>query len=561
MTMRRIPFLSRPETRQRLGNASVLLTLAVSAWLLFGLHDNGWPAGLPPRDRGLWALAVAFVYIGACAALLWRPHSRNEDLPQDGEDASTLLVVHASQTGFAQRLAAMSADSLRASDVAVRLCAIDRLDAATLARTRRALFVVSTTGEGDPPDPALRFVRDVMSAASINAASISAASTRLDHLQYAVLALGDREYKHFCAFGHALDEWLRGRGAQPIFDLVEVDNADDSALRHWQHGLGQLAGVTDLPDWTPPHYDAWRLDERTLLNPGSLGGPAFHLALHPIGAALPDWKAGDIAEIGPCHAASAVEVWLQEHGLDGDLPVADDAGAEPQTLAARLARSQWPATADIAGLGAAEIADRLKPLPHREYSIASIPADGRLQLLVRRMSRPDGTPGLGSGWLCESAALGDRIRLRIRSNPGFHPPAAERPLILIGNGTGIAGLRAHLRARVEAGARRNWLLFGERQPAHDFFYESELREWLRDGRLARMDLAFSRDPSKPQYVQQLLDAAANELRVWTDEGACVLVCGSLAGMAPGVDAALRDILGDAQVERMRVEGRYRRDIY
>ena len=541
----------QPETRQRLGNALVLLMLAALAWLLFGLHSNGWPTGVPGWERILSALIVAFVYFGACAALLWRPRSRDEAAPADAEDPSTLLVVHASQTGFAQRLAAMSADSLRASGVGVRLCAIDRLDAATLARTQRALFVVSTTGEGDPPDPALRFVRDVMSSPP----------TRLDHLQYAVLALGDREYAHFCAFGHALDEWLRGRGATPIFDLVEVDNADDSALRHWQHGLGQLAGVTDLPDWTPPHYDTWRLDERTLLNPGSVGGPAFHLALQPIGAALPDWKAGDIAEVGPCHAASAVDAWLQEHGLDGGIRIDNDADDEAQTLAERLARSQWPAAEDIAGSTAAEIAARLKPLPHREYSIASIPADGRLQLLVRRMSRPDGTPGLGSGWLCESAAPGERIRLRIRSNPGFHPPAKERPLILIGNGTGIAGLRAHLRARVEAGARCNWLLFGERQQAHDFFYENELRDWQDDGWLARLDLAFSRDPSKPQYVQDLLDGAADELRTWTADGACVLVCGSVAGMAPGVDAALRDILGDAQVERMRVEGRYRRDIY
>ncbi|MES2669055.1 MAG: sulfite reductase subunit alpha [Pseudomonadota bacterium] len=539
------------EHLQRLGNALVLLTLAASAWLLFGLHDSGWPAGAPPRNRSLSALAVAFVYIGACAALLWRPRSRDDAASADDENASTVLVVHASQTGFARRLAEMSADSLRASGVAVRLCAIERLDAATLINAQRALFVASTTGEGDPPDPALRFVRDVMNSPP----------TRLDQLQYAVLALGDREYTHFCAFGHALDEWLRGRGAQPIFDLVEVDNADDSALRHWQHGLGQLAGVTDLPDWTPPHYDAWRLEERTLLNPDSLGGSAFHLALRPMTAALPEWKAGDIAEIGPCHSASAVTAWLSEHNLDGGFTLSGDHNDEPQTFAARLARSQWPSPEEIAGLAAADIAARLKPLPHREYSIASIPADGRLQLLVRRMSRPDGTPGLGSGWLCESAAPGDRIQLRIRSNPGFHPPAAERPLILIGNGTGIAGLRAHLRVRIETGARRNWLLFGERQQAKDFFYGDEIRGWQRDGWLARLDLAFSRDPSKSQYVQDLLHDAEDDLRAWADEGACLLVCGSLAGMAPGVDAALRSNLGDAQVERMRVEGRYRRDIY
>ncbi|MGV2480126.1 UNVERIFIED_CONTAM: flavodoxin domain-containing protein, partial [Salmonella enterica subsp. enterica serovar Weltevreden] len=122
---------------------------------------------------------------------------------------------------------------------------------ALLAGAERILFVVATTGEGDPPDGAARFARDRLRG-----------SLALPGLRYGVLALGDRDYDRFCAFGHALDAWLRRQGAQPLFDLVEVDNLDGGALRHWQHHLGLLSGVTDLPDWSLPRYERWSLVER-----------------------------------------------------------------------------------------------------------------------------------------------------------------------------------------------------------------------------------------------------------------------------------------------------------
>src|SRR5690606_19006112 len=160
------------------------------------------------------------------------------------------------------------------------------------------------------------------------------------------------------------------------------------------------------------------------------------------------------------------------------------------------------------------LAARLQPLPHREYSIASLPAEGGLQLLLRRQAHADGTPGLASGWLCDHADNGARIDLRLRENRNFHPPAGDAPLLLIGNGTGIAGLRAHLRARIDAGARRNWLLFGERSHAHDFHFGDELRQWQRDGWIERLDTVFSRDGQAHRYVQDALAAHADELRQW-----------------------------------------------
>jgi sulfite reductase (NADPH) flavoprotein alpha-component len=198
----------------------------------------------------------------------------------------------------------------------------------------------------------------------------------------------------------------------------------------------------------------------------------------------------------------------------------------------------------------------------REYSIASVPADGRLELLVRLQRREDGSPGAASGWLCEAAASADAIRLRIREHQRFRlGDNARRPMLLIGNGSGLAGLRGLLRARVELGVRENWLLFGERNAAHDFLLREELEGWQGSGWLEKLDLAFSRDQQQRLYVQDVLRARAALVRQWIDHGAAIYVCGSLQGMAGGVHEALGEILGGEVLAQLAADGRYRRDVY
>jgi sulfite reductase (NADPH) flavoprotein alpha-component len=378
-------------------------------------------------------------------------------------------------------------------------------------------------------------------------------------LQYGLMALGDREYTRFCGFGHALDAWLRHRGAQPRFDCIEVDNADQGALRHWTHHLRLISGDHELPDWQAPVYHGWRLVERRCLNPGSVGEAVFHLELSaPAGPTLA-WSAGDIAEIGPRQNPQQVRAWLQRHGFDPQTPV--QTGSRSETLQQRLMRSHLPPQ----GPAMNEALDRwlatLSPLPHREYSIASLPEDGAIHLLVRRMCRPDGSPGLGAGWLTEYAQPGDCIDLRLRPNPGFHLPPDARPLLLIGNGTGIAGLRGLLKARAVLGHHRNWLIFGERQRDMDSFYDADLQQWLQCGVLQRFDPVYSRDGGRVRYVQHRLRDAGAAVCEWVARDASIYVCGSQQGMASGVDAVLRELLGDAQVDRLLESGRYRRDVY
>jgi sulfite reductase (NADPH) flavoprotein alpha-component len=177
------------------------------------------------------------------------------------------------------------------------------------------------------------------------------------------------------------------------------------------------------------------------------------------------------------------------------------------------------------------------------------------------MRRPDGEPGLGSGWLTAGASIGDDIAVRVRANPNFHAPQDDVPLILIGNGTGIAGLRALLKARIAQGRHRNWLIFGERNAAYDKFYGEEIGEWRARGQLQTTDLVFSRDQPERRYVQHRLLECGDELKRWVDDGAAIYVCGSLQGMAPAVDAALSQVLGAGTLEELAISGRYRRDVY
>ena len=244
----------------------------------------------------------------------------------------------------------------------------------------------------------------------------------------------------------------------------------------------------------------------------------------------------------PRNGSWAIEHFLDGMGIDGRATIEFDGRSQP--LEQALASRQLPANrAHLVGLHAQALVDALVPLALREYSIASIAADGVLELIVRQELHPDGSLGVGSGWLTEHAPVGSTISLRVRRNSGFHLPSDPVPMILLGNGTGLAGLRSLLKARIADGQQRHWLLFGERNREHDYLCRDELEEWLISGDLQRLDLAFSRDQAEKIYVQDRLRESAAELKKWLADGAVIYICGSLQGMASGVDNVLNDVLG------------------
>jgi len=542
--------VSGAQHRQRGGviAALVLILLAAAALVSALWQPERWMAlTASPLRLGLSAGATLLYLV-----LLVISFRRGRGGVQAGAQAGVLPVLHASQSGTAESLARQAAAALSAAGVPAVARSLGATNGEEIQQWSRALFVVATTGDGDAPDEAHAFASAVM-----------ARPLGLPQLRYGVLALGDRVYPQFCGFGVCLERWLRAGGAQPLFPTIEADRVDEQALSQWRLRLEALAGRQLDAGTEQARYGTWRLASRQCLNPGSSGGPVYSLRLEPTGV-IPDWQAGDIAELLPPQPAAAVEALLQRLGMSGDERVGT--GAATRSLREQLSASEWPEAALLSQLphdasAAQALAHALRPMSPRAYSIASLPQDGGIDLLLREARRPDGSLGPGSAWLIENGRIGDDVALRLRPNRSFHPPEANRPMLLIGNGTGLAGLRAHLKARIAEGVRANWLVFGERQRAHDLYYADDLLRWRDQGWLERLDLAFSRDPPRRCYVHDILAAESATLRDWVSRGAAVYVCGSLKGMSTDVDTLLRECLGAATVERLIEEGRYRRDVY
>lgn len=429
------------------------------------------------NDPARWAWAGAWG-AGFIAVSLWATLKGR----RKSENATDYLLLYASQTGQAEEIARESAASLVAGGRDAIAVSTDKVTIGHLLAAKHILCVVSTTGEGDAPDEALRFEKTLMRE-----------TPDLAGRSVVVLALGDRQYEQYCAFGHRVFNWLVSCGAEAVAPAIEVDDLDAGALEIWYDLLTSLGGQEKA------HSDdglPWRLEARTRLNPQGTH-PLYHLSFT---GQTTDWQAGDLVDI-------------------------------------------------------------TTPLGHRrDYSIATLPEEGRLDLYVREARKANGKHGDGSGLLIEGIQVGDSLPLRVKSHKGFHMPEGDGPLLLIGAGSGLAGLRAHiLQAQTEA--RKVWLIYGERHPAHDGALADEMKIWRDEGRLARLDLAFSRpDHGEGQYVQAVVNAQATDIRSWLGTDGAVLCCGG-RDMGLAIEQALAGALGQAWVDDAKVSGRYRRDLY
>ncbi|NRQ44159.1 sulfite reductase flavoprotein subunit alpha [Rheinheimera sp. YQF-2] len=459
------------------------------------------------------------------------------------------LVGYASQSGMAQQLAERTAKQLREAGFQVALAGLDQLTQQQLQQHQKALFVVSTYGEGEPPDNASRFYQLAQQW-----------QQSLGQLQYAVLALGDRSYQQFCGFGHWLDQWLHSRQATALQPLLELDSSErqPQALSQWQQLLSSLTRQT-LP--AEPAESNWfnaALASRYIANPASSGLPCYVVKLQ-VPTSL-QWQAGDLLEVQPENSKCSVALWLTKHLINGCQAVYYHDRHVPLCWALaelQLDKVQPPAAGEpLASWLAAQ-----PKLPLRSYSIASIPEEGPLTLLVRQVQQANGSLGIGSGWLTAWAMEEQPLQLRLRRHSAFHLPADNKPVIFIANGTGIAGIRALLAQRVKRGQQQNWLLFGERRQHTDFFFAKDIRQWQQQGFITHCDLAFSQDQPDKYYVQHALAAHSDRLQQWLAQGAAIYVCGSLQGLGSAVHGVLSDTLGENELNRLQLQGRYRRDLY
>jgi sulfite reductase (NADPH) flavoprotein alpha-component len=485
----------------------------------------------------IFLATLLFLHLFWIAYLKLHPSQRKQK-PTDQIAQCEYLIVYASQSGNATNLAQQTAAKLQQNQISVELIDIQNLNQTHLLQASQVLWFVSTYGEGDAPDSARAFVQKMLNQ-----------SIDLSHLKFAILALGDRGYQNFCQFGKNLNQWLVHQQAEPLFEMICVDELNANDLTRWSLQLNELTQVNmgqisqQKADWQALH-----LVERELLNAGSQGNPLFRVRLE----AKPEvvWQSGDIVEIQCANGVQRIDDFMMQYSAESQSINKSDLlyknlvelpeRAESETFQAWISR--------------------FESLDYREYSVASTPEQGFIELVIRQ-SIDQGELGLGSGWMTVHSHLGEQILVRIRSNPNFHLLQENQAAIFIGNGSGIAGLLAHLHARHQLAYTDNWLIFGEREKQYDSLYPELLQTWQKSGFLTDLDLVFSRDGNQHKYVKDCLLSKAEQLKTWVDKGAAIYVCGSLKTMGVDVDHSLNRILGEEKVIELLQQKRYLRDVY
>jgi sulfite reductase (NADPH) flavoprotein alpha-component len=524
---------------------------------------------------------------------------------QQKNRAQKITIAYGTETGNSKKLAADFAAKARVKGITPKLVALDQYRLNDLPKEEYFLTIVSTQGEGEPPEAAKKFYDHIHKN-----------GFRLDKLKYGVLALGDTAYPLFCKAGEDVDNQLNKLGAQRIVPLQKCDTDFEPVAGGWfEHVLEQLTASPSeaVPQVTVPAiavekkpagkqiYTGTVISSVNLNDRGS-NKETYHMEISADGI---EYLPGDSLGLIPENPAELVTAILQLVGTDPEARflyrneerTAYDLLKKrlniyylPKRVVARYAKlvqQDIPATRigllDLLKIyplqgaeGFGQLLEILEPNGPRLYSIASSPEahSGEVHITVARdrFECSDGWhDGLCSGYLSTFTAE-KQFEFYIQKNARFRLPEDNRDIIMIGPGTGIAPYRSFLSHREATGATgRNWLFFGEQHFLTDFLYQSEIQNWLETGVLTKVNVAFSRDQEEKIYVQHKMFRERKELFDWISKGAIVYLCGNKDPMSGDVESTLLEIFKDQGkmdekaaldfLGQMKEEGRYLKDVY
>ncbi|WP_421167389.1 assimilatory sulfite reductase (NADPH) flavoprotein subunit [Aeromonas dhakensis] len=536
--------------------------------------------------------------------------------------SGNLTILYGSQTGNAKGVASAIKAQAEARGLPVTLTSMADYKPKQLKKETHLLVVVSTYGEGEPPESAVDLYEQLKKGKV----------GKLEGLKFAVLGLGDSSYEFFCQTGKDFDSLLTKAGADRVHELASLDVDYQDAAKAWgEQALNAIAAtlsagpagssVASAVQQAVGHSQYSKenpFPARLSVNQKITGRDSTKDIRH-IEISLEEsgirYQPGDALGIWFDNDADLVGEVLALAHLSGDEATARGSLREVLSRELELTRlhggfitglaeiSDNAALKDLAGdkaqvntlVASAQVVDVLKrfptaltaeqligllrPLTPRLYSIASsqseVEEEVHLTVGVVRYPQEDGTvrSGAASSYLADRLPEDAEVRVFVEHNDNFRlPQNPDTPVIMVGPGTGIAPFRAFLQEREAQGADgKNWLFFGNPHFTQDFLYQVEWQRYVKSGLLSKISLAFSRDQANKIYVQDRLREAGLELYQWLEAGAHFYVCGDANHMAKDVQEALLDVIAEhgqksreeaeEYLSELRRAKRYQRDVY
>lgn len=530
-----------------------------------------------------------------------------------------LTILFGTETGNSQELAEKLAEKAAFRQINASVFSMYDYNFEKLPEEDNLAIIVSTHGEGEPPDMADDFYKFITGN---NAPS-------LENTSFSVLAMGDKTYKNFCKTGEDIDIALKNLGAFNSNAIMKCDVDYERDADIWMNNL--LLNLTPTSVGSKPAGEPTKKQQEeyskknpfmaTVLEKEKITGDESDKEVYHLELLLEEsgitYEPGDSLGIYTKNPDSLVDAILKKTNFDPEKRV--DVEDKEVTLKDALTHyleittitfdvlkkyldktknqalekiintnnllDEYLYGHDVLDLledfpfdwNPNKFVEILRPLPPRLYSISSsqerVAEEVHVTVSLVKYERKNRLrKGACSSHLAENIELDSKIPVYVEKNPAFKLPATNAKIIMVGAGTGIAPYRAFMQQRESKGLKGDaWLFFGDRHFKSDFLYHKEWQKLLMTNTLEKMDVAFSRDQKEKVYIQHKLLENQKEIFEWIENGAHFYLCGDMKNMAKDVNKTLLEIIqlqggineeqARKYLKNLKKEKRFQMDVY